>query len=58
MSLIVLLLVLLVAVVVAVYIINLTIPQQPINNVLKLVVGVLALLYFVQKTGLLSGAGL
>lgn len=58
MSLIIALLILLVAVVVAVYIINLTIPQQPINNVLKLVVGVLALVWFLQRSGLLAGTGL
>lgn len=52
------LLILLVAVVVAVYVINLTIPQQPINQILKLVVGVVALIYFFQATGLLRGHGL
>lgn len=55
MSIIVALLVLLLVVVVAVYVIDLTIPQQPINQVLKVVVGILALLYFLQHTGLLHG---
>ena len=58
MSIIVALLVLLLVVVVAVYLIDLTIPQQPINQVLKIIVGVLALLYFLQRTGLLHSAGL
>ena len=58
MSIIIALLLLLVAVVVAVYVIDLCIPQQPINQVLKIAVGVLALLYFLQHTGLLHSAGL
>lgn len=49
------LLLLLLFVVVAVYVIDLTIPQQPINQILKLVVGILALLYFLSRTGLLAG---
>lgn len=57
-SLLISLLVLALVIYIAILIINMLVPTQPLNQILKAVVGIIALLYFLQHTGLLSGAGL
>jgi hypothetical protein len=57
-SLLITLLILALVIYVGILIINMLVPTQPLNQILKLVLGVIAVLVFLQHVGYLHGVGL